>query len=96
MIFQLLKNLYFILKLIFISIQTLPRDLKGFKLRRKIDKITQEWQEKSLTVAKQFRNNVKKHPNKAAIIFENVTWTFKDVRFRLSKKKILTIFFESS
>ena len=80
MVLQIIRNLIFIIKLIIISIKTLPRDLKGLALRRKIDKKTKEWQLEQLTVAKQFRKNVKKHPNKAAIIFENRIWTFQDVR----------------
>lgn len=75
-----LKIIHLFFKVFYLTIKTLPRDLKGLALRRKIDKKTKEWQLEQLTVAKQFRKNVKKHPNKAAIIFENRIWTFQDVR----------------
>jgi hypothetical protein len=79
MILLFIKNLIFLIKLIFFSLKTLPRDLKGLALRSRIDKNTAKWLKEGLTVAKQFRKNVLKHPNKAAIIFENKTWTFQEV-----------------
>ena len=56
-----------------------PRDWKGILLRYKINKNNKKWKNEGLNVAKQFRKNVLKHPNKAAIIFENKTWTFQEV-----------------
>ena len=79
MILKIFYNLIFIIKLIYLTIKTLPRDLKGLALRSKLNKVTQLNEKNALTVAKQFRINALKHPNKAAIIFENKTWTFQDV-----------------
>ena len=79
MIFIIFGYLAIFIKIILHSLKTIPRDLKGLGLRRRIDGLTQSWEKNALTVAKQFRINALKHPNKAAIIFENKTWTFQDV-----------------
>lgn len=43
------------------------------------------FQRKNWTVPMVFDTYVKKHPNKAAFIFEGKTWTFKDVLSAYSK-----------
>jgi hypothetical protein len=67
------------IKIFYLTIKMFPRDLKGILLRYKINKNNKKWKNEGLNVAKQFRKNVLKHPNKAAIIFENKTWTFQEV-----------------
>ncbi len=80
MILHFIKLLVIVLRLIYLSIKTLPRDVKGFLIRTKLEKTVQKMEDEGSTVAKQFRKIVNKHPNKAAIIFEKIIWTFQDVK----------------
>ena len=79
---KLLETVVLFIKVFYFTIKMFPRDLKGIGLRYCMEKNTSKWLKEGLTVAKQFRKNVIKHPNKAAIIFENKTWTFQEVIFQ--------------
>jgi hypothetical protein len=79
MIYKLISKILLLIKIIILTFKTFPRDIKGLLVRSRLEKSTEKWIKEGLTLAKQFRKNVLKHPNKAAIIFENKTWTFQEV-----------------
>lgn len=77
--FNIFRYLVRIFKILYVIITTFKRDIKWLKTIAKLKSTVQKFGEDKLTVAKQFRKLVKKHPNKACIIFENNIWTYQDV-----------------
>ena len=65
-------------RFLFTLVSALKRDVKGIVAFKNILKIIDN--HKDSTVADIFFNSVRKHPNKACIIFENKIWTYQDVR----------------
>ncbi|XP_046376251.2 long-chain fatty acid transport protein 4-like [Haliotis rufescens] len=59
--------------------RTIRRDLKGLFVLMKLTLGVRYYLRKNATVPALFQNNVKKHPNRACFIYEDKTWTFKDV-----------------
>lgn len=72
-IFKYLKILYYI-------ILTLPRDLAGLAILFKIKRKEKYYDSTNLGVPDVFGEWVKTQPEKACIIFNDTTWTFRDVR----------------
>ena len=67
------------LKIIYLIIVTLPRDLKGLLIMRKIESKIDEYEKSEQTVPKLFYKMFKKHPKKPCFIFDNTVWSFEDV-----------------
>ncbi|XP_018579796.1 long-chain fatty acid transport protein 4 [Anoplophora glabripennis] len=66
-------------KWLYVVLRTAPRDLRAlYKYLRLIIQV-KSFQRKNLTLADVFRQNVKKHPNKPCIVFEDQEWTFGQV-----------------
>lgn len=58
---------------------TLPRDFKGYFVMKSLKRKSAHYDKTRETVTDVFQKWVKKQPNKACIIFNDVTWTFQDV-----------------
>ena len=80
---------------IYLVIVTLPRDLKGLFIMRRIESKLDDHEKKEHTIPKLFYKQFKRDPKKSCIIFEGKTWTFEDVRLKIKIKIIfkLLIFF---
>ncbi|XP_044268759.1 long-chain fatty acid transport protein 4 [Tribolium madens] len=60
----------------YVALVTAPRDLKAlYKYVRLLIQI-KSWQREDVTLADIFRRNVKRHPNKPCILFEDQEWSF--------------------
>ncbi|KAJ8921036.1 hypothetical protein NQ315_015832, partial [Exocentrus adspersus] len=63
----------------YVVFKTAPRDLRAlFKYIRLLIEV-KSFQRKDVTLADIFRQNVKRHPNKPCILFEDQAWTFAQV-----------------
>jgi hypothetical protein len=84
------------------------RDFVALRFFLKSKKKFNQFERDNLTVADIFRRLVKKHPNKAYIIFESQTWTYKNVedysnriahlflkKYKLSKGDSVALFLEN-
>jgi solute carrier family 27 fatty acid transporter 1/4 len=79
MINWLIGYICIFVRVVFYSILAFPRDFLALKYRFEIDSDLKVWRKKRLTVTKVFEENVRKHPNKACIVFDDETWSFKQV-----------------
>lgn len=68
-----------ILKILFYSLLTLPRDVRGLLLMIKVEKLFSKWEKDELSVYDLFKQRVKQNPRKACFIFEQKTWTYQEV-----------------
>ena len=57
----------------------LYRDLIGIKKLIEVKKILKEFEKDKSNTNESFNKLVRKHPNKACIVFNDETWTFKEV-----------------
>ncbi|XP_068902610.1 long-chain fatty acid transport protein 4-like isoform X2 [Tenebrio molitor] len=63
----------------YVALMTAPRDIKAlYKYIRLLIQI-KSWQRKDVTLVDIFRQNVKKHPHKPCILFEDEEWNFAQV-----------------
>lgn len=75
----MLKLVYSYLKFIFQVFYAIYRDLSGAKFLIKAKRLLGDFEKNKSTVFDEFKNLVRENPQKACIIFEDKTWTFKDV-----------------
>jgi solute carrier family 27 fatty acid transporter 1/4 len=67
--------LYNICNLVYCIYRDINAILFFLRSKKKLD----EFDQKQLSVADVFRKLVKKHPNKACIVFDDQTWTYQDM-----------------
>ncbi|CAK1549763.1 unnamed protein product [Leptosia nina] len=70
--------LYFY-RFLYIVVKTAPRDIKALYCYVKILRLTNNFSKRDMTMPDIFHENVKRHPNKPCFLFEDETWTFKQV-----------------
>lgn len=75
----MIKKILIFLKYIWYFLLTLPRDLRAIRTLNKIVKKSKKCDQENYSVQDVFSQWVKKQPNKPCIIFNEQTWTFKDV-----------------
>lgn len=75
-LFSAVKSVF---QIIYLVIVTLPRDIKGLLIMRRIETKLDDYERSEQTIPKLFSRLHKKHPNKPCFIFENTIWTFNDV-----------------
>ena len=76
----------FYLNFIYNLIFAIYRDLRGAANLIFLKKTIKKFENENSTVSDKFRQLVKKHPNKACIVFNDEKWTFQDVKFCLSMR----------
>jgi hypothetical protein len=67
------------IKLIYNALITLPRDIKGLIMLHYVEWQFRKNEKDGSSTPKMFEKLVKKHPNKACIIFEETVWSYQDV-----------------
>lgn len=72
------NKFYFILDYIVQFVMAVARDIKGAIFLRDIKQQFRSFA--GSTIYKSFEANCAKHPNKPCILFEEETWTFKDLK----------------
>ena len=75
-LFSAVKSVF---QIIYLIIVTLPRDIKGLSIMRRIENKLDDYAKREQTIPKIFYKLFKKHPNKPCFIFDNTIWTFHDV-----------------
>jgi solute carrier family 27 fatty acid transporter 1/4 len=68
-----------IFKYILYIILTIPRDIKGLRMIRKVKGKIKHYEDLGYSVTDIFQVWAKKQPTKACFIFEDTVWTFQDV-----------------
>ncbi|XP_023020391.2 fatty acid transport protein 1 isoform X2 [Leptinotarsa decemlineata] len=63
----------------YVALRTLPRDVRGLIGFIKLIIQMKTLHRRNLTIGDVFRQNVKKHPDKPCILFEDQVWTFAQV-----------------
>ncbi|CAH4031587.1 unnamed protein product [Pieris brassicae] len=66
-------------RFLYIVVKTAPRDMKALYCYVKILRLTNNFSKRDWTMPDIFHENVKRHPNKPCFLFEDETWTFKQV-----------------
>ncbi|KAG6465913.1 hypothetical protein O3G_MSEX015493 [Manduca sexta] len=64
---------------LYVAARTAPRDFKALWCYIKILRLSRTFTKKKWAMPDIFHQMVKKHPDKACFLFENETWTFKQV-----------------
>jgi hypothetical protein len=79
----MINLIYRFFKILYCILLTLPRDLRGFFILRKIKSKVKYYGDCNKCMPDVFMEWVKKQPKKACIIdaTRNATWTFQDVMF---------------
>ncbi|KAG5896525.1 hypothetical protein JTB14_020498 [Gonioctena quinquepunctata] len=63
----------------YVALRTLPRDIRALLKYIKLLIQIRRFSKQNVTLADLFQQNVKKHPNKPCILFEDQVWTFAQV-----------------
>jgi solute carrier family 27 fatty acid transporter 1/4 len=87
MLQRLLSAVKSVFQIIYLIIVTLPRDIKGLLIMRRIETKLDDYEKSEQTIPKLFYRLYKKHPNKPCFIFDNTIWTFNDVNFYFQQSK---------
>ena len=78
--FQLfLSNIYKLLEVIVYTIKNLPRDIAALKTLAHVKGKLSIVDKKNLNVPEYYAKWVQQQPDKPCIIYNEITWTFKDV-----------------
>lgn len=75
----MIQKLFYFFNLINQYLIAIYRDLLGIRLFIDIKSTLKKFQNDHSNTFREFEKLVKKHPNKACIIFDDKIWTFKDV-----------------
>ena len=76
---KLATEIYHLIRIVVFTILTLPRDISGAIIFKKIKTKLRYIDTQNISVSDYYLQWVSKQPNKPLILYNDIVWTFKDV-----------------